>query len=46
MLYSIWVGGVELDHYFTKRTDAEDIAEAWRNIGYKDVVIEEMLIDA
>ena len=27
MLYSVWVGGVELDHYFTKRTDAEDIAE-------------------
>ena len=46
MLYAVWVGGLELDHYFTKRTDAEDIAEAWRNIGYDDVIVEEIFIDA
>jgi len=46
MLYTVWVGGVEVADYFVRRKDAEDIAEVWRNIGYDDVAIKEVCLDA
>lgn len=45
MMYTVWVGGVEVADYFVRREDAEDIAEVWRNIGHTDVAIEEVSID-
>ena len=46
MLYTVWVGGVEVADYFVRREDAEDIAEVWRNIGHDDVAIKEVCLDA
>jgi hypothetical protein len=46
MLYSVWVGGLEVSKYYLTRVDAEDLAEIWRNIGHTDVAIEEVYIDA
>ena len=45
MIYTVWVGGVEVADYFVRREDAEDIAEVWRNIGHTDVAIKEVSID-
>ena len=45
MMYTVWVGGVEVSKCYLTRVEAEDIAEVWRNIGHTDVSIEEMFID-
>ncbi len=40
MLYTIWVGGVEVTAHLTNREEAYRIASNWRNDGYSDVVVE------
>ncbi len=44
MMYSVWVGGLEVSKYYLTRVEAEDLAEIWRNIGHDDVAIEEVEI--
>lgn len=41
--YTIWVGGSEVNAYYLTRESAEDIAAAWKDRGYDDVVIEEVI---
>ena len=40
MLYTIWVGGVEVTPFLTNREEAYRIASNWRNEGYDDVIVE------
>ena len=39
--FSVWVGGSEVNNFLLTKKVAESIAEAWRNKGYDDVVIDE-----
>ena len=42
-MYSVWVGGGEVnDYYLLDRDEAERIAERWRDKGYDDVVVDEI----
>ena len=40
--YSVWVGGGEVNPGYLKEEDAERIANAWRSMGYEDVIVEEV----
>ena len=41
MLYTIWVGGTEVnDHYFDSIIEAKEYAQAYTNQGYKGVHVE------
>ena len=40
MLYTIWVGGVEVTPHLTNREEAYRIASNWRKDGHTNVVIE------
>ena len=39
-VYTIWVGGVEINDYYLSEQMAQDLAELWRANGYEDVEIE------
>ena len=39
MLYTIWVGGVEVNSHLVSREEAYRIANNWRNDGYEDVIV-------
>ena len=39
-LYSVWVGGAEVNDFMLDRKTAKEIAEYWRDEGYDDVVLE------
>ena len=42
-VYSIWVGGSEVNSYYIKsREVADEVADSWRAKGYDDVVVEEV----
>jgi uncharacterized SAM-binding protein YcdF (DUF218 family) len=38
-LYSVWVGGGEINSYYLTREAAERVAKAWRQWGYTDAAI-------
>jgi hypothetical protein len=38
-LYSVWVGGGEINSHYLTREAAERVAKAWRNWGYTDAAI-------
>jgi len=38
-LFSVWVGGGEINDYYLPREAAERVAKAWRNWGYTDAAI-------
>jgi hypothetical protein len=40
--WTVWVGGGEINSYYLSETEAQDIAQAWRDKGYDDVVIEQV----
>jgi hypothetical protein len=40
-LYSVWVGGGEINDYHLPREAAERVAKAWRDYGYEDATIRE-----
>jgi hypothetical protein len=39
-VFTVWVGGVEVNDHYLSAFEAEAIAELWRNDGYDDVVVE------
>lgn len=41
-VFTVWVGGVELNDHYLGAFEAETIAESWRDDGYDDVVVEEL----
>ncbi len=40
-IYSVWVGGVEVNDYYLTRTQAADVAKQYLADGYVDVFITE-----
>ena len=40
MSWTVWVGGSEVNSYLLSKEEAEDIAQAWKDNGYDDVVME------
>lgn len=42
LVYSVWVGGGEINDYYLTKEQAEKIAEKWRSMGYDEVQIEEI----
>jgi uncharacterized SAM-binding protein YcdF (DUF218 family) len=38
-VYSVWVGGGEINSYYLTREAAERVAKAWRQWGYTDAAI-------
>ena len=41
-VYTVWVGGVEVNDYYMDKKDAEYMAEFYKDEGYDDVVIQEL----
>ena len=39
-IYTVWVGGVEVNDYLLTEDEAISISEAWKNEGYDDVQID------
>ena len=42
-LYTVWVGGVEVNDYYLPKDKAESLAEEYRAEGYDDVIVEEIV---
>jgi len=40
-IYSVWVGGTEINDYYIPKQQAEDLANQYIQDGYDDVKIEE-----
>jgi hypothetical protein len=38
-LFSVWVGGGEINSFYLPREAAERVAKAWRDYGYTDATI-------
>jgi hypothetical protein len=38
-LYSVWVGGGEINGFYLSKEQAERVAKAWRQWGYTDAAI-------
>ena len=41
--WSVWVGGSEVNLVHLSQQQAENMAQAWKDKGYDDVVIEEIV---
>jgi hypothetical protein len=39
-MYSVWVGGVEVNDYYLNEAEALDSAKYWVEDGYDDVMID------
>jgi hypothetical protein len=44
-LYSVWVGGGEINDYYLTREAAERVAKAWRDYGYPEATIRQEACD-
>ena len=40
--WTVWVGGSEVNLCYLSQTQAENMAQAWKDKGYDDVVAEEI----
>ena len=40
--WTVWVGGGEVNSHYLQEHQAKDIAQAWIDKGYDDVVVEEV----
>jgi hypothetical protein len=40
--WTVWVGGGEVNSYLLSKDEAEDIARAWKDKGYDEVVVEKV----
>jgi hypothetical protein len=40
-LFSVWVGGGEINDFYLPREAAERVAKAWRDWGYTDATVRE-----
>jgi hypothetical protein len=38
--WTVWVGGSEVNAYYLEKDQAESIAQAWKDKGYDDVIVE------
>lgn len=40
--YTVWVGGSEVNLCYLSETQAQNMAQAWRDKGYDDVIVKEV----
>jgi hypothetical protein len=40
--WTVWVGGSEVNLCYLSETQAHNMAQAWKDEGYDDVVVEEI----
>ena len=40
--WTVWVGGSEVNLCYLSETQAQNMAQAWKDKGYDDVVVEEV----
>jgi hypothetical protein len=40
--WTVWVGGSEVNDYYLSQKQAQNMAQAWIDEGYDEVVIEEI----
>ena len=40
--WTVWVGGGEVNSHYLQEHQAKDIAQAWIDKGYDDVIVEEV----
>ena len=40
--WTVWVGGSEVNLCYLSETQAQNMARAWKDQGYDDVVVEEV----
>ena len=40
--WTVWVGGSEVNSYYLDKDQSESIAQAWKDKGYDDVIVEEV----
>ena len=40
--WSVWVGGGEVNSVYLSETQAQNMAQAWKDQGYDDVVVKEV----
>jgi hypothetical protein len=45
-MFTVWVGGSEMNSHYLNKEDAERIAMAWRDFGYDDVSVDEVMVSA
>ena len=38
--WTVWVGGGEVNAYYLTETEANDIAQEWKDKGYDEVAVE------
>lgn len=43
MSWTVWVGGGEVNSYLLSKEQAEDIAQEWKDKGYDDVVVGQVI---
>jgi len=41
--WTVWVGGGEVNSHYLEEDQAKDIAQAWIDKGYDDVIVEEVV---
>ena len=41
-MYTVWVGGSEMSSNLLSHSQALKIVDVWKNLGYDDVVVEEV----
>lgn len=39
VMWTVWVGGSEVNNYYRTKEEAQELAEVWKNDGYDDVRI-------
>jgi len=40
--WTVWVGGGEINSYYLTKEEALELAQAWKDNGYDEVVMEEV----
>ncbi len=43
-IYTVWVGGTEVNDYLLTLSDAQDLADRYKSDGYDDVCIQNTLL--
>ena len=39
-IYTVWVGGIEVNNYLLTKEEADHLANEYRDVGHDDVVVE------
>lgn len=39
-MWTVWVGGSEVNNYYRTKEEAEALARIWKDDGYDDVVVQ------